>query len=331
MDEPNDPERPHRPRAGPASDPPATPPPAAPESASPAAPPTSSWAQPKPRDDGTSKWSIFFGLVLVAIGLWFFADYTLGLDMPTIRWSQLWPLILIGIGGLVVLGARGTGAERAVHGNPVRARRRVRGRPALARGLAPADRHALRRGPGDVHDGSRDRARPLAGRARAALPRPPAVAGADRRTGPRSGRATSTTTPHCGSRSRSSTRRSPGAAARCALELPNSGADTLSFSRLGTVELPFPEACDRCRSSGWRATRAASSSRSGTPPTGPRRTAPAATWSMPPRAPISAATPPPARSSWTSTSPSSRRARSIPLGLSAGPAREPARPPDPRG
>jgi uncharacterized membrane protein len=97
----------------PPQDPPAAPPPAEPVSPPPttpvspaAAPPTSSWAQPKPRDDGTSKWSIFVGLVLVAVGLWFFADYTLGLDMPTIRWSQLWPLILIGIGGLVLLGAR---------------------------------------------------------------------------------------------------------------------------------------------------------------------------------------------------------------------------------
>ena len=40
-----------------------------------------------------------------AIGLWFFAERTLGIDMPDIRWSQLWPVILIVIGVVVLLGA----------------------------------------------------------------------------------------------------------------------------------------------------------------------------------------------------------------------------------
>lgn len=44
-----------------------------------------------------------WGLVLLGFGLWFFADVTLQLDLPSVRWSELWPVILIVIGGFVVL------------------------------------------------------------------------------------------------------------------------------------------------------------------------------------------------------------------------------------
>jgi hypothetical protein len=50
-------------------------------------------------DTATRIW----GVVLLAIGLWFLADVTLGYDMPSIAWSDLWPIALIGI-GLIVLG-----------------------------------------------------------------------------------------------------------------------------------------------------------------------------------------------------------------------------------
>ena len=43
------------------------------------------------RDDPGRTGSIIFGVILVAVGLWFFADQTLGLDMPRLRWSELWP------------------------------------------------------------------------------------------------------------------------------------------------------------------------------------------------------------------------------------------------
>ena len=36
--------------------------------------------------------------MLLAVGLWFFADVTLGYDMPSIAWRDLWPLALIVIG-----------------------------------------------------------------------------------------------------------------------------------------------------------------------------------------------------------------------------------------
>jgi hypothetical protein len=44
-----------------------------------------------------------WGLLLLAVGLWFFADVTLGYDMPSIAWSDVWPIALIGIGLLVLV------------------------------------------------------------------------------------------------------------------------------------------------------------------------------------------------------------------------------------
>jgi hypothetical protein len=44
-----------------------------------------------------------WGLVLLAFGLWFFADVTLDMDLPNVRWSEVWPVILIVLGGIVVV------------------------------------------------------------------------------------------------------------------------------------------------------------------------------------------------------------------------------------
>jgi len=52
-----------------------------------------------------------WGLIVLAVGLWFFADLTLGLDMPDVAWRDLWPLALILL-GLAVL-ARGMASRRA--------------------------------------------------------------------------------------------------------------------------------------------------------------------------------------------------------------------------
>lgn len=57
----------------------------------------------RPRDRGRLV-SVIFGFIILAVGLWFFADHTLGLELPTISWSQLWPLLLIAVGGWIVLG-----------------------------------------------------------------------------------------------------------------------------------------------------------------------------------------------------------------------------------
>jgi len=50
-------------------------------------------------DTGTIVW----GLVLVAVGGWFFLDRTLGLDLPEIDWGDVWPIVLIVIGIAVIL------------------------------------------------------------------------------------------------------------------------------------------------------------------------------------------------------------------------------------
>ena len=57
------------------------------------------------RDNDGRTGTIVLGVILVAIGLWFFGDQTLGLDMPELSWSELWPILIIGLGGWIVLGS----------------------------------------------------------------------------------------------------------------------------------------------------------------------------------------------------------------------------------
>ncbi len=87
------------PREGTFGAPPSAPPPAPP-------PTTTAPAWSPPHDDGTRWPAIAFGLILLVVGLWLFADVTLGLDLPTIRWGQLWPIALIVVGALILYGSR---------------------------------------------------------------------------------------------------------------------------------------------------------------------------------------------------------------------------------
>jgi uncharacterized membrane protein len=80
--------------------PPVTPPPA-PSSGQPWPPP--SWGRRS--DDPGRLGTIILGVILLAIGLWFFADQTLELDMPNLRWSQLWPILIIGFGAWIAIGS----------------------------------------------------------------------------------------------------------------------------------------------------------------------------------------------------------------------------------
>jgi hypothetical protein len=43
------------------------------------------------------------GVILLAVGAWFLADVTLGLDLPGVAWRDLWPLALIAFGLVFVL------------------------------------------------------------------------------------------------------------------------------------------------------------------------------------------------------------------------------------
>ena len=49
--------------------------------------------------------------ITAAIGLWFFADLTLGMDMPAVAWRDIWPLGLILLGLAVLI--RGMASRRA--------------------------------------------------------------------------------------------------------------------------------------------------------------------------------------------------------------------------
>jgi hypothetical protein len=62
------------------------------------------WFPPRDRRDRRpSAFALIVGLALIAVGLYYFLDRTLGLDMPAIQWSSLWPVILIVVGGLILL------------------------------------------------------------------------------------------------------------------------------------------------------------------------------------------------------------------------------------
>lgn len=52
-----------------------------------------------------------WGLIVLAVGLWFLADVTFELDMPNVPWGDVWPVGLILIGLVVVV--RGMTSRRA--------------------------------------------------------------------------------------------------------------------------------------------------------------------------------------------------------------------------
>lgn len=88
----------------PASTPPpgAVQPPPVQPAAAPPPPPQPTWRPPADRGGSAS---LIFGAIILVIGLWFFATKTLGLDLPDVEWGTLWPLLLIGLGAWIVVGA----------------------------------------------------------------------------------------------------------------------------------------------------------------------------------------------------------------------------------
>jgi hypothetical protein len=46
--------------------------------------------------------ALVFGLVVLGVGLYYFADKTLGIAMPQLDWDRLWPLVIIVIGVAIV-------------------------------------------------------------------------------------------------------------------------------------------------------------------------------------------------------------------------------------
>jgi hypothetical protein len=68
-------------------------------------PPQPTWRPPEQRDGNAA--SIVVGVILLAIGVWYFLDQTLGLVMPRVRWGDLWPIFLIVIGGVILIRSAG--------------------------------------------------------------------------------------------------------------------------------------------------------------------------------------------------------------------------------
>jgi hypothetical protein len=55
------------------------------------------------RDRRPGPFALVVGLILIAVGLYAFLDRTLGIALPEISWSTVWPVILILIGGLILV------------------------------------------------------------------------------------------------------------------------------------------------------------------------------------------------------------------------------------
>jgi hypothetical protein len=75
------------------------------EPASPGPPTTPPPTIRPPKQRSPDLASIVVGLVILGVGIWYFLDTTLGLTMPRIGWGELWPLLLIVIGGLILVRA----------------------------------------------------------------------------------------------------------------------------------------------------------------------------------------------------------------------------------
>lgn len=72
----------------------------------PPSPPSGPTWRPPHSQEGNAA-TVLVGLVLLVIGVWYFLDQTLGLEMPRVRWADLWPLILIFIGGAMLFRSVG--------------------------------------------------------------------------------------------------------------------------------------------------------------------------------------------------------------------------------
>ncbi len=49
--------------------------------------------------------AIVFGLILLAVGAYYLLRNTLGIDIPEIKGDQVWPLLIVGLGVVVLYRA----------------------------------------------------------------------------------------------------------------------------------------------------------------------------------------------------------------------------------
>ena len=75
----------------------------------PTSPPPAIPPEPGPwrsHDDRPHLGSLIIGLVILGVGLWYFADRTLNLDLPRVDADQLWPIAVIALGIWLILRPR---------------------------------------------------------------------------------------------------------------------------------------------------------------------------------------------------------------------------------
>ena len=51
---------------------------------------------------GVDTGAMVWGAILLIVGLWFFLDNTLGIDLPAIDWGDVWPVIVIAVGAILI-------------------------------------------------------------------------------------------------------------------------------------------------------------------------------------------------------------------------------------
>lgn len=68
---------------------------------------TTDWRQREGTRRAVDTGAVVWGLILIAVGGWFFLDQTLGLELPDVNWADLWPVILLVIGAGIVLQGLG--------------------------------------------------------------------------------------------------------------------------------------------------------------------------------------------------------------------------------
>jgi Na+/H+ antiporter NhaD/arsenite permease-like protein len=72
------------------------------------APPADERLRTRPRDGRSyDRVALLWGGILLVVGIWFFLDKTLGINMPSINWGDFWPVILIVIGLFVIVRGMG--------------------------------------------------------------------------------------------------------------------------------------------------------------------------------------------------------------------------------
>jgi uncharacterized integral membrane protein len=66
-------------------------------------PPPDDQLRRRPRDDRNyDTVALVWGGILLIVGIWFFLDQTLGINLPSINWGDFWPVILIIVGAFVI-------------------------------------------------------------------------------------------------------------------------------------------------------------------------------------------------------------------------------------